>query len=355
MLGRIALPGGWMWSAWQPERGMNFNSYAFEREGGCIAVDPLPLDDAAMETLRGLGGVRTVVLTNRDHERGAASLRERFGARILAHAPEAPLFGVPVDGTFADGDEVFPGAYAIALRHGKTPGEAALHFPSERAALVGDALIGAPAGALSLLPDQKLEDVQRFVFTLRRLWALRLQTLLLCDGQPLFGGADEAIGRLLEGRAGAEINRINLDQVHYVFEDEHERYAVHDGEIGLLIGARKLGYRLAKLPPGKAFCPLHSHEADEEFFYVVAGRPSVRTLRGTLACRPGDFIAFPAGERGTHQLRNDSDEEAIVLLVGGEPEVEICYYPDSDKVGVYGRDMDRMLAGSPGLRYFDGE
>lgn len=355
MLGRIALPGGWTWSAWQPERGMNFNSYAFERDGACIAVDPLPLDAAGIDALQRLGGVRSIVLTNRDHQRAAAALRERFGARVMVHEPEAPLFDVPVDATFTDGEEVFQGAYALALAYGKTPGEAALHFPSEGAALVGDALIGAPAGTVGILPDEKLEDPRRFLFALRRLWALRLRTLLLCDGQPLFAGADEAIGRFLETRLGAEVNRINVRDVRYVLEDQHERYAVYDGEVGLLIGARKLGYRLAKLPPGMAFCPLHSHEADEEFFYVVEGRPSVRTLRGTLQCLPGDFVAFPAGERGTHQLRNDSEEEAIVLLVGGEPEVEICSYPDSGKVGVYGRDVDRMLAGAPALGYFDGE
>lgn len=355
MLGRVDVPAGWMWSAWQPDRGMNFNSYAFERDGALVAVDPLPLDSEGMAALRGLGGVRTVVLTNRDHERAAASLRESFGARIVAHEPEAQLFGVPIDHTFRDGEEIFPGAYALALPHGKTPGEIALHFPAEHAALVGDALIGAPAGTLALLPDEKLGDVRSFVFSLRRLWALRLRGLLLCDGQPLFSGADAAIGRLLEERTGPEIHRINADEVLFIVERAPERYAIADGEIGLLIGARRLGYRLAKLPPGKAFCPLHSHEADEEFFYVLEGTPSVRTHRGTLQCRPGDFIAFPVGTSGTHQLLNDSAQEALVLLVGGEPEVEICHYPDSGKVGVYGRDFDRMLKASPVLDYFDGE
>ncbi len=348
-----------MWSAWQTDRGMNFNSYLFEREEGCVAIDPLPLDDASMSELAQLGGVHTIVLTNRDHERNTAVLCARFGSRVLAHAREAPLFDVRVDATFAHGEEVFAGAFAVALERGKTPGEVALHLPAARAAIVGDALIGAPAGAVRLLPDEKLNDPQRFLFSLRRLWALQLDALLLCDGQPLFAGADGAIGALLETRGGAEINRINADQLEYVFKSRNERFAAHDGEVGLPIGARKLGYRLAKIPPGKAFCPLHWHVRAEEFFYVIEGRPSIRTQRGTIQCRAGDFIAFPVGERGAHQLRNDSNEPCLVLLVGMEEaavDLEACFYPDSDKLGLWTpAEQLSMVRASPDLDYYDGE
>lgn len=350
-----------MWSAWQPDRGMHFNSYLFERDEGCVAIDPLPLDEQSMDELAELGGVHTIVLTNRDHQRGTAALRARFGSRVLVPALEAALFSVQIDATFSHGDEVFAGAFAIALPHGKTAGEVALHVPAAKAAVVGDALIGAPAGALNLLPDEKLDDPKRFVLALRRLWALQLKTLLLCDGQPLFAGADDAIASLLETRGGADVNRINTGDIDYTF-DEREgpaQYGVHDGEVGLLIGARKLGYRLAKIPPGRVFCPLHWHVAAEEFFYVVEGRPSIRTLRETIECRPGDFIAFPVGERGAHQLRNDSSEPCLVLLAGMEEaavNLEACFYPDSDKVGLWTpEERLRMLRASPDLDYFDGE
>lgn len=335
---------GWMWSAWQPERGMNFNSYAFERDGGVVAVDPLALDAASMDALADRGGVHTIVVTNPDHVRGVAALRERFNSRVID--------------TFKDGEEVFPGAFAIVLRYGKTE-EVALHLAAEKTAVVGDALIGAPAGALSLLPDEKLRDPKRFPFELRRLWALQLNTLLLCDGQPIFDGADRALADLLERRLGAELYRVNADELAYEFSQEHPAYAADDGEVGLLIGARKLGYRLAKIPPGMAFCPLHWHVQCEEFFYVLEGRPSIRMRSGTLQCRPGDFIAFPTGERGAHSLRNDSSEPCLVLLVGmEEPAVdfEACFYPDSDKVGMWTTTKRlRMLRASPDLDYFDGE
>jgi uncharacterized cupin superfamily protein/glyoxylase-like metal-dependent hydrolase (beta-lactamase superfamily II) len=335
---------------------MAFNSYVFERDGGAVAVDPLPLDRESSEWLASVGGVRTIVLTNRDHERDAASLRDRFDARIVAHALEAERFNLSIDATFHDGEELFEDAFAIALPHGKTPGEIALHLRSQNAAVVGDALIGAPAGALSLLPDAKLEDPQKLLLTLRKLWALELEALLLCDGAPIFHGADAILGAFLETLGGPEINRINVDDVEFESYKDHPRYNSDAGEVGLLIGARKLGYRLARLSPGKAFCPLHSHEINEEFFFVIEGNPSIRTLRGTIRCRPGDFIAFPTGERGAHQVLNDSDAPCLVMLVGMEEAAEICLYPDSKKLLAVGEHGARhMVRSVPLLDYFDGE
>ena len=358
MISRLNIAGGWMWSAWQPDRGMAFNSYLFERGGGFAAVDPLPLDDASLDEISRLGGVHTIVLTNRDHERSAVALRERFGARIVAGKAEADLFGISIDSVVTHGDEAFDGAFTIELTHGKTPGEIALTIPKAKTAVVGDALLGSPAGALSMLPDAKLEGRDRFFASLRRLWALELETLLLCDGQPLFGGADRAIGALLRGRAGPSIHRINADEVEYRVH-RPEKYATDDGEVGLTIGARQIGYRLARIAPGKAFCPLHWHVRCEEFFYVLEGRPTIRMSEGSFECRPGDFIAFPAGETGAHQVRNDSGETCLVLLVGMEEpavEFEACFYPDSDKVGMWTRDGRlRLVRASPDLDYYDGE
>ena len=358
MLARLDFAGGWTWSAWQADRGMAFNSYLFEREGGCVAVDPLPLDDASLDDVARLGGVQTIVLTNRDHERDAGSWRERFGARVVASAPEASSFTIPVDATFDYGAEVFAGAFAVALPNGKTPGEVALHLPAAKAAVVGDAVLGTPAGRLSLLPAEKLRDRVAFVLTLRRLWALQLDTLLLCDGQPIFGNADRAIGSLLEREGGPAVHRMNVDEVEYAVV-RPGKYATGDGEVGLLLGARQLGYRVARIPPGQAFCPLHWHVRAEEFFYVIDGRPSIRTLDGTFQCRPGDFIAFPPREAGAHQVLNESDESCVVLMAGMEEaavQLEACFYPDSDKVGMWTSEKRlRMLRASPDLNYYDGE
>ncbi len=341
MIARLAIPGAWMWSAWQPDRGMPFNSYLFETPQGAVAIDPLPLPGEDCAAIRERGGIYKIVVTNAEHLRDAPALSAQFGAPVVNDA--------------RDGEEVFPGAFALQIENGKSP-EFALHLPAHSAAIVGDAILGTPAGSLSLLPDERLKNVQHFVMEFRRLWALNLKTLLPGDGYPVFGGADEAIGALLLARAGAAIYRINKDEVTFQDYKEHDRYRAQDGEVGLLIGARKLGYRLGELPPGAAFCPLHSHVESEEFFYVLEGSPSVRMPSGTLLCREGDFIAFPTGAHGAHQLVNDSARPCRVLLVGNEPANEVCFYPDSRKVLVAVRGGPRLIVRSePALDYFDGE
>lgn len=350
---QLALPGAYSWSAWQPDRAMNFNGYFLVRDGGNVAVDPLPLDEAQTEWIAARDGVATIVLTNRDHERGAREMRDRFGARVLTHEREAASFSFAPDATFEDGETVAPGIVCIGLPGAKTPGECALYMREFACAIVGDAVLGTPAGALSLLPEAKLSDRSRLLRSLRALWALRLNVLLTGDGEPLFGGADAAIGRLLERELGAEAFRMNADEARWEIDAEDPlRYRTAAAEIGLLIGARKLGYRLAEIGPGQWFSPLHWHAEEEELFYVLEGTPTVRMTGGELQCRPGDFIALPTGERGAHQVGNRSDRPARLLLLGMETANEVAYYPDSRKVGIH---RGLMLRSEPALDYYDGE
>jgi uncharacterized cupin superfamily protein len=361
----VTIPNVYAWSHWQPDRKMFFTSHLLVREGGNVVVDPLPLDEHDQAEIAALGGVATILLTNRDHQRDAGGMRKRFGARILSSRTEADLFELAVDGVFECAvpaiassrsharTQVLPGISAFALEGAKTPGEVAFVLDEHAAAIVGDALLGVPAGALAFLPDSKLADPQALALSLRRLWSLRLKALLLGDGASLFSGVDETLGALLETRGGPEANRINLDQLDWeAFDDANGRYKGEDAEIGLPIGARRLGYRAVRLPPGARFCPLHSHDKEEEVFYVIDGEPSVRTPRGTLRLRPGDFMAFPVGDRGAHQLLNESGAPCTVLLFGMDDPDDVAYYPDSRKVLVCRRDF---MMREDRLDYYDGE
>jgi uncharacterized cupin superfamily protein/glyoxylase-like metal-dependent hydrolase (beta-lactamase superfamily II) len=347
----LALSGFHTWSQWQPDRGMFFSSFLWVREGGNVAFDPLPLSADDARAVEALGGVTTILLTNRDHERGAQALRERFGARILSSRREAELFELQVDGTF-DRD-VLPGLLAIQLDGAKTPGEVAFLRDDAEVAIVGDAILGTPLGALSFLPDAKLADPVALALSLRRLSSPRLHTLLLGDGASLFAGADDALAMLIETRGGPAANRVNLDELAYEFSnDAGGKYAAHEAEIGWHLGARRLGYRIARLPAGARFSPLHAHDKEEELFYVIEGRPTVRTLRGSLQLRRGDFMAFPIGDRGTHQLLNESDADAVVLLLGEADADEVAYYPDSHKILARRRNL---MMREDRLDYYDGE
>jgi len=351
----LSIPGAYVWSRWQPERHLQFNAHLFIRPEGNVAVDPLALDEQDSVKLAELGGLAQIVVTNRDHSREAAALKERFGAQIVTTAAEAQAMPLAVDRTCQDGDEIFSGAFVVALQHQKSAGEFALHLRRERAVLVGDAVIGSPTGALCLLPDEKYADVRSAVLGLRRLLTLQPEVLLVGDGASIYGGATERLSVLLHARLGVEVNRINLDELTFEsFVEGGGDYRGSDAEVGWWIGAEKLGYRVVTLPPGAKFCPLHSHALEEELFFVLEGEPSVRTPSGTLKCRRGDFIAFPTGDRGAHQLINQSASDATVLLLGMAHPNEIAFYPDSNKVLLASR-QSVILRAEPVLEYYDGE
>jgi uncharacterized cupin superfamily protein/glyoxylase-like metal-dependent hydrolase (beta-lactamase superfamily II) len=341
-----------MWSAWQPDRNMYFNSFFVRSDEGNVAVDPLPCDEALTERIA-REGLAWIFITNRDHERGARALAAATGAKIAASETEAPLLGGPVDRALQNG-EVFFGARVIPLDGLKTPGEVALWFRKTWTLVVGDALWGDPAGSLRLMPDEKLADPAKAVLSMRFLRTIYPQNLLVGDGTCVFGDAYKVLGRCLDARTDAFSARINLDElVWFDFESGPERYWNASAEIGFAIGAERLGYRMARVPPGGWWCPNHWHSAEEELFVVFEGAPLLETPRGAVRLRRGDFVAFPVGPGGAHKLINDSDTEALLLMISNVDKDDVCYYPDSRKLLV--EQADLMVRDNPALDYFDGE
>lgn len=123
-----------------------------------------------------------------------------------------------------------------------------------------------------------------------------------------------------------------------------ERFGGRVAHIGRAIGARKLGYNVTVIAPGKRAYPRHSHRINEEMFFVLEGRGEVRIGDETLPVRPGDFIACPpGGPESAHQLHNNGSAELKVLAVSTTESPEICDYPDSGKFGVlafFGADAE---------------
>ena len=112
-----------------------------------------------------------------------------------------------------------------------------------------------------------------------------------------------------------------------------------------------------ELPPGEAVCPYHYEYGEEEWLLVLAGRPSVRDPEGTEQLEPFDVVFFPMGPAGAHQIRNDTDETARVLMWGMIVIPTATAYPDSDKVALWTGDKaeDLIARRSSGVEYYDGE
>jgi uncharacterized cupin superfamily protein len=108
---------------------------------------------------------------------------------------------------------------------------------------------------------------------------------------------------------------------------------------------------IARIPPGKAPYPYHSHSAQWEFYHVVSGTGSVRHDEGVTAVEAGDAFLFKPGE--AHQIVNDGTTDLVFYCVADNPVGESCHYPDSGKWLV--RSPERRLIRSESLDYFDGE
>ena len=182
------------------------NGYAIRLDDGAILIDPPAPAADDWPQLDALKPIKKIIVTNRDHDREAAQFHQRYHAPIVAGANEAGGFAsLMIDETVKDGD-ILPGGLRVMDLPGKSPGEIALYFDPFRnktsgevggVVLLGDALVGHPAGNLRLVPSRKIDDAPQLRTSLRRLLTLDFEVLLLCDGQSILKDARKIVERFL--------------------------------------------------------------------------------------------------------------------------------------------------------------
>lgn len=140
---------------------------------------------------------------------------------------------------------------------------------------------------------------------------------------------------------------MNLDEVEFDDVEENGFYTSSRGRISGHVGARKLGYNLTVLPPGKAQCPFHCHRGEEEMFLILEGEGELRFGDKRYPIRSHDLIACPTGgPEVAHQIINTGTATMRYLALSTLVDVEACEYPDSGKVLVSTGEE----SGEPGLR-----
>ena len=154
---------------------------------------------------------------------------------------------------------------------------------------------------------------------------------------------------------------MNLDEVAFDDVEENGLYTSSRGQISDLIGARKLGYNLSVLPPGKAQCPFHCHHGEEEMFLILEGTGELRFGDQRYPIRPHDVIACPPGGPDVaHQIINTGSTTMRYLALSTLVEIEACEYPDSQKVLVVAgprgdRRLRKMVRAENTVDYYDRE
>jgi uncharacterized cupin superfamily protein len=134
-----------------------------------------------------------------------------------------------------------------------------------------------------------------------------------------------------------KVNEADLDWTTV----ERDGAAWRRKQLSAAAGGEDLGCSLYELPPGRRAWPYHYHTANAEALFVLDGHGSLRLAGETESLEPGDYVAFPADERGAHRVINDADEPLRFLVVATMNEPDVTVYPDSEKFGVY-------VGGAPG-------
>lgn len=198
-------------------------------------IDPGPADDEHLDAIAGCGGdrIRWILLTHthEDHSPGAAGLKERTGADVLAFEERDDLV---VDTVIADGHQVEATEFRLTAVH--TPGHASNHLcyklEEEHTLFSGDHVMSGSTVVIRP-PDG---DMATYLASLERVKGLRLRKIapghghLIEDPQAVLdhylahrAEREAAILDALRGEGTASIDRL----VEVVYTDvDAERHPI---------------------------------------------------------------------------------------------------------------------------------
>ncbi len=100
--------------------------------------------------------------------------------------------------------------------------------------------------------------------------------------------------------------------------------------LGDLFDLTNFGVNLTRLAPDSVSALRHAHSKQDEFVYILQGRPILHTDEGRTQLAPGMCAGFKAGTGNGHHLINDTAEEVVYLEVGDRTPGDEGSYPDDD-------------------------
>lgn len=100
--------------------------------------------------------------------------------------------------------------------------------------------------------------------------------------------------------------------------------------LGDAFGLKNFGVNLTRISPGGISSYRHAHTKQDEFVFILEGRPTLVTDRGRTTLEPGMCAGFPAGTGDGHHLVNETDSDVVFLEVGDRIAGDEASYPDDD-------------------------
>jgi uncharacterized cupin superfamily protein len=101
-------------------------------------------------------------------------------------------------------------------------------------------------------------------------------------------------------------------------------------QLGEVFGLRNFGVNLTRIAPGGVSSLRHAHSRQDEFVYILQGRPTLHTDEGRRPLAPGMCAGFKAGSGNGHRLLNETTEDVFYLEVGDRTPGDEGSYPDED-------------------------
>lgn len=101
-------------------------------------------------------------------------------------------------------------------------------------------------------------------------------------------------------------------------------------QLGDFFGLTNFGVNLTRLKPNSISALRHAHTRQDEFIYIVQGRPTLCTDQGKIQLSPGMCAGFPAGTGNATNLVNNTSEDVLYIEIGDRTTGDEVLYPDDD-------------------------
>ena len=179
-----------VWHGYNPECKTDCTSTAVRTPEGFVLIDPVRLEEQAIERMVSDDKVVAVLLTNGNHLRGSLYEKERLDVPI--YAPDGAQGMVPVDRVVSEGELLWETLRAIALPGG-SPGETAYHAPG--LLVIGDAVTNLDG--LGVLPEKYCANLPLLLNALRTLRPLQFDIACFAHGLPIVGNARQRLAEIV--------------------------------------------------------------------------------------------------------------------------------------------------------------
>lgn len=122
-------------------------------------------------------------------------------------------------------------------------------------------------------------------------------------------------------------------------------------KLGDVFGLENFGINLTHLEPGSVSALHHSHAVQDEFVFVLEGKPTILVGDDEHQLAPGDCMGFRAGTGIAHQLANRTKEMVVYIEVGDRTPGERVDYPRDDLTVELGSDRSLLFKRKDGTPY----